>query len=408
MTPANRFLALSVLGAANTMNARRPITRQGAGAVASFLAGWPTSDLPYATIGAQAAAMTLTARKGVLRTPQGLLGLAITGASWAGLVGLRKQMDAAAPIVEEALRDELGADYRDHLAPAVELPRSTSPSSRVPSPKVRKHYVRSGHISYGEAGKRNTLDIWARPDLPTDRKAPVLIQIHGGAWATGDKEGQAYPLMAHLAERGWVCVAVSYRLSPRATWPDHMVDVKRAIAWVKEHIADHGGDPEWVALTGGSAGGHLSSLAALTPNDPEFQPGFTEADTSVQAAVPFYGVYDWTNRGELGHAKMLDFLAERVVKRPLTEVDVFESASPMSRINPDAPPVFCLHGTNDSLVPVEQARHFVDLLRKESSQPVAYAEFPFAQHAFDVFDNPRTAAAVQGVERFLDTVRARS
>lgn len=406
MKPANRFLAWSALAAANTANARKPFARQGAGSVASFVAGWPTSDLPYATIGVQAAALAVAARKGVLKTPQGLLGLALTGASWAELVRIRKLMDDAGPIVEDALQAELGSDYRTSMAPAPVSARGSFRSSRLPSPKVRKNYVSSGPVSYGDAGKRNLLDVWSRPDLPTDRKAPVLIQIHGGAWVTGDKEGQAYPLMSHLAEQGWVCVAVSYRLSPRASWPDQIVDVKRAIAWTKEHVAEYGGDPDWIAITGGSAGGHLSSLAALTPNDPAFQPGFETVDTSVQAAVPFYGVYDWTNRDDLGHAQMLDFLAERVVKRPLTEVETFESASPMSRIHPDAPPMFVLHGTNDSLVPVEQARHFVDLLRKESTRPVAYAEFPGAQHAFDVFTNPRTDAAVAGVQRFLDVIRS--
>src|SRR5690606_37577688 len=154
---------------------------------------------------------------------------------------------------------------------------------------------------------------------------------HGGAWVLGDKEGQAYPLMAHLVERGWVCVSVTYRLSPRATWPDHIVDVKRALAWVKENIADHGGDPNWIALTGGSAGGHLCALAALTPNDPQFQPGFEDADTAVQAAVPFYGVYDWLNRDGTGRDDLTQLLVDRVVKQPFTDArDVYEQASPMT------------------------------------------------------------------------------
>ena len=72
--------------------------------------------------------------------------------------------------------------------------------------------------------------------------------------------------MSHLAELGWVCVSINYRLSPKQSWPDHIVDVKRAIAWVEDNIADYGGDPEFIAVTGGSAGGHLSALAALTPD----------------------------------------------------------------------------------------------------------------------------------------------
>ncbi|OOK65057.1 alpha/beta hydrolase fold family protein [Mycobacterium kansasii] len=65
---------------------------------------------------------------------------------------------------------------------------------------------------------------------------------------------------------------VELPVSPLHTWPAHIVDVKRALAWVKENIAAYGGDPDFVAISGGSAGGHLSALAALTPNEPRFQP----------------------------------------------------------------------------------------------------------------------------------------
>ena len=90
--------------------------------------------------------------------------------------------------------------------------------------------------------------------------------------------------MPHLAAQGWVCVAINYRLAPRDPFPAHIVDVKRAIAWIREHIAEYGGDPSYLAITGGSAGGHLAALAALTPNDPAYQPGFEDADTSRAGA----------------------------------------------------------------------------------------------------------------------------
>jgi acetyl esterase/lipase len=253
------------------------------------------------------------------------------------------------------------------------------------------------------------LDIWRRPDLPADAKAPVLLQIHGGAWVMGQKTGQAYPLLSHLAERGWVGVAINYRLSPRSSWPDHIVDVKRALAWIKANIDRHGGDPDFVVVSGGSAGGHLTALAALSPNDPRFQPGFEEADTTVQAAVPFYGVYDFTNRDEVGRADMIPFLETRVMKSTLAlDRERWEAASPICRVRPDAPPFFVLHGTNDSLVPVEQARRFVGDLRKESVAPVVYSELPGAQHAFDVFGSIRTMNAVHAVERFLAVVYGES
>ncbi|MCY0609649.1 hypothetical protein OVV29_29285, partial [Klebsiella pneumoniae] len=81
---------------------------------------------------------------------------------------------------------------------------------------------------------------------------------------------------------------------------------------------EYGGDPDFIAITGGSAGGHLSSLAPLTPNDPRFQAGFEEADIRVQAAVPFYGVYDFTRLQDAMHPMMLPLLERMVVKQPRT------------------------------------------------------------------------------------------
>jgi acetyl esterase/lipase len=260
-------------------------------------------------------------------------------------------------------------------------------------------------VAYGER-VRNRLDIWRRADLPADAGAPVLVQVHGGAWVGGDKGQQGAPLMGHLAERGWVCVAVNYGLSPKATWPDHIVDVKRALAWVKDNIADHGGDPNFVVISGGSAGGHLAALAALTPGHAAFQPGFEAADTSVAAAVPFYGVYDFTNRDRTGKLDLEGFLAKTVMKTPLADDRAhWEEASPMSWVGPDAPPFFVIHGANDSLVPVEQGEAFATMLRAVSHQPVVFAALPRAQHAFDIFNSVRTIHTVRAVDRFLAVVR---
>ena len=206
-----------------------------------------------------------------------------------------------------------------------------------------------------------------------------------------------------------VCVAINYRLGPRNAWPAQIVDVKRAIAWLRANIAGYGGDPAFIALTGGSAGGHLSSLAALTPNEAEWQPGFEGADTSVSACAPFYGAYDWTDRAGVGNPSLVPLLERRVVKARLRDAaDVFDRASPMSRIRVDAPPFVISHGVNDSLIPVEEGRAFADELRAVSGNPVAYAELPGAQHAFDFFGSSRANAAAEAVARFLGVVYGRS
>lgn len=408
MEAATKYLAGSAFRALNTLNARSSFSRTGLAALPSFMFGLLPSELPLHQMATYGASTAFGLVRGVHKTKRGKLGLALTAGAAAGLYKIHKESLDAERIVERALVDELGDNYRDRMAAnPIEPTRTDIPV--FPTPSVRKRYVEEGHIAYDTYGRRTTLDVWRRPDLPTDAKAPVLVQVHGGAWVTGDKEGQAYPLMAHLVERGWVVVSVAYRLSPRSGWPDHIIDVKRAIAWVKDNIGDHGGDPDWVAITGGSAGGHLCSLAALTPNHPQFQPGFEDADTSIKAAVPFYGVYDWTNRDGSGSPDLLKLLETRVVKDTFVNApELFEQASSMTHVGPDAVPMMLLHGTNDSLVPVEQARAMVDLLRKESSNPAVYVEFPGAQHAFDIFGSNRTKAAVAGIERFLDVARGQS
>ena len=103
---------------------------------------------------------------------------------------------------------------------------------------------------------------------------PAIMQIHGGAWIIGDKREQGWPLIGHLAANGWVCFNVNYRLSPGATWPDHLVDLKYALKWIRDRADDFGIDPDFIAVTGGSAGGHLTAMMALTANEPGVSAGF--------------------------------------------------------------------------------------------------------------------------------------
>ena len=406
MNAGSAHLAASSLGGLVTVNAWRPL-RRGAVSTLSWASGLVTSELPLQTMAWQAAATGYFASRGALRTRRGRAGLALSAASWAGLVALHREAQRSQAVLEQALVDELGSDYRRQLAPQWAPPEVplTRRQLALPARGSRRRYARDRDLAYGELGVRNHLDIWRRPDLPADAPAPVLLQIHGGAWATGSKRGQAYPLLSHLAERGWVGVAINYRLSPRSTWPDHIVDVKTSIAWIKANIARYGGDPNFIAVTGGSAGGHLTALTALSAGDPAFQPGFEDADTTVQAAIPMYGLYDFTNRDGTGRTDTIDFLADKVLKSRLDDDrERWDQASPMSRVRADAPPMFVVHGTNDSLLPVEQARTFAELLRKESTRPVVYAELPRAQHAFDAFGSLRTLYTVRAVDRFLASV----
>lgn len=407
-------LARALVPLGLTANAVRPASfGQPVGGWA-FAAGWHVSELPLATMGVQTVLTAAALRGGRWRTGPGLLRLSAHAASVAGLWSLQRAAMDSKGVLEEALMDGLGADYQGALSAAGLAPDEgpeINPWAGVPAWLSRRGRLRAHSLAYGPAGRRNTLDVWATEGIRPGDRAPVLIQVPGGAWVTGDSKHQAYPLMDRLRTAGWVCVPISYRLSPKAVWPDHIVDVKRAIAWVKANIADYGGDPDFVAITGGSAGGHLSSLAALTANQPEFQPGFEDADTTVQAGVPFYGVYDlldWDGRG--GPAGSVRHMERFVLKSsPREDRDRWLRASPLYWARTEAgaaPPMMILHGTNDSLVPVDGARRLTRALREGSPRPVVYAELPKAQHAFDIYGSLRTLYAVRAVEHFLAYVRA--
>lgn len=406
------MLTTSAIGAARTLNAWRPAGRSGRVANIAFRNGLTVSELPMHSLAWQALATGGFVASGAHRTRAGRAGLALTAVSFCGLAGLSRAAGQAAEALEQALVEGLGADYRAEMDRAF-APREEAAIMRRqvvnPLPPLRRRYVQTRDVAYGEFGVRNHLDIWRRDDLPDDARAPVIIQVHGGAWMSGSKEQQAVPLMGHFAERGWVSVAVNYRLAPTDPWPAQIVDVKRAIAWVKEHVAEHGGDPEFVVITGGSAGGHLATLAALTPGVSDFQPGFEDADTRVQAVVPMYGVYDLTNRDNTGRSDMEDLLSRNLFEAPLDEArEVWDRASPMSWVAPDAPPFFIAHGANDTLVPVAHAQSFARLLAEVSEQPVVYAELPCAQHGFDLFSSVRSLHTVRAVDRFLAVVRTRA
>jgi acetyl esterase/lipase len=405
------LLVAGAAGALGTANALHPPADDGWPSLVTFAAGAVTSEIPLLHGGFHGAVAAGLCARGGLGSWRGRAGLGLTAMACAGAVALHGEARQAGAELEGALVEALGPGYRDGIVYPPRPEEGKEKVSRVPvllaTLGSRRRFLRAENVPYGPHGRRNQLDVWARPDLPEGTRAPVVVQVHGGAWVFGSKTGQAYPLLSHLVERGWICVAVNYRLSPRSTWPDPLVDVKLALAWVRTHIADHGGDPGFVAVTGGSAGGHLSSLVALTANDPVLQPGFEDADTSVQAAVPIYGVYDWT--GTQGVRRdMVPFLERRVVKTSIRDGrDVFAQASPIDRVHAGAPPFFLLHGDRDVLAPVEQARRFARQLRARSQAPVAYGEMHGAHHAFDVLSSTRTVHAVQAVERFLGAIYGR-
>ncbi|GLP78055.1 esterase [Mycobacterium antarcticum] len=389
----------------NAANAVRPLGREGYVTLPVFAFGWPTGEAAPVVAGASMLDAARRGLRGDFAGPRGRIALALTVFAWGLLGRVYYRSWKSQDFFEEPLRLALGDDYAE-IAAKEERRRRRGGVLRTSW--ARRQYVKKTDIIRYGPHRANVADVWHRADLPRDGKAPVLLQVPGGAWAIGMRRPQAYPLMTHMSERGWICVSMAYRVSPRHTWPAHIVDVKRALAWVKENIADYGGDPDFVAITGGSAGGHLTALAALTPNEPQWQPGFEAADTSVVAAVPIYGRYDWFSREGSGRGEFIAILQRYIVKKRFAgNRQLYLDASPITKVRTDAPPFFVLHGTDDSIIPVGEGREFADALGQKSDDTVVYAEIPHAQHAFDFFGSPHGHYTAIAVGHFLDWVKAK-
>jgi acetyl esterase/lipase len=327
------------------------------------------------------------------------LGAAVKNMFTPGIAEERKRnRDKTNEVVQSALRGVVASEALDIEWPA---PDSTPPVWKAL--EHRRNVYRTS-VRYGDSPSQ-VLDVWRPRELPA-QPAPVMIFVPGGAWVHGGRILQGYALMSKMAELGWVCLSVEYRVAPNHPWPQHITDVKTAIAWARANVDKFGGDRNFVAIAGTSAGGHLAALAGLTPNDPEFDADLPEgSDTSVDAVVGIYGRYDWEDRSTVERARFVDFLERVVVKRKIAKrPEIFRKASPIARIHDNAPPFLVIHGGGDTVIPVQQARDFVSKLGSVSRATVSYAELPGAGHGFDMTDGARTGSTATAIGLFLNQV----
>jgi acetyl esterase/lipase len=335
---------------------------------------------------------------GVRHLPD-FLGAAVKNMFTPGIAEERKRnRDKTNEVMQNALRGVVASEALDIEWPA--------PDSTPPVWKALEHRrsVYRTSVRYGDSPSQ-LLDVWRPKELPA-QPAPVMIFVPGGAWVHGGRILQGYALMSHMAELGWVCLSIDYRVAPNHPWPQHITDVKTAIAWARANVDKFGGDRNFVAIAGTSAGGHLAALAGLTPNDAEYQADLPDgSDTSVDAVVGIYGRYDWEDRSTVERARFVDFLERVVVKRKIAKrPEIFRKASPIARIHDSAPPFLVIHGGGDTVIPVQQARDFVEKLGNVSRSTVSYAELPGAGHGFDMTDGARTGSTATAIGLFLNQV----
>ncbi|WP_163376915.1 alpha/beta hydrolase [Dietzia sp. Alg238-R159] len=387
--------------AVSTALALWPIRRPFVAATAGWVWSLPAQELPLhvgALVGA-ATAPALAGRSGRGARPPDRVGVGIAALTWAGLGVVVSRHVAAAAVLDRALGEGLGEGLGDGET-------TTSPSAlhRTPWPRVlfrpwplppRGVRARRGMV-YGPDPKANRFDLYTRTgssgagggsgsggnsDSGAGDVRGVLVHIHGGHFRAGGPSRESREMLFDHAARGWAAISTTYHLSPtpESGFPQHLVDVKRLLRWIRTEGPAHGIRADApIVVAGSSAGAHLAMMTALTGDDPRFQPGFEDADTTVAGAIGLYGYY-----GRLG-------------------LETRDVSDPVRHAASGAPPVAIIHGTHDTYTPVKGSRRLVRHLRAGSPNPVVYAELPGAQHGFDAVRSPRYLAVVDAVSRFTD------
>lgn len=167
---------------------------------------------------------------------------------------------------------------------------------------------------------------------------------------------------------------MNYRLTDEATFPAQIQDVKAAIRFLRANAAKYNIDPNRIGLWGMSAGGHLAALAGTAGDITDFDSpnGSQSVSTRVQAVVDWYGPTDFTpfasGKEELG--KNVDWMVERFFGGKVTEhLAEAKTASPISFVSADDPPILIMHGTEDTLVPLSQSIRFAEALKQAGAKP---------------------------------------
>lgn len=281
-------------------------------------------------------------------------------------------------------------------------------------------------------------DLW-QPSPGSWRSGLGIIYSHGSGWRVGDKDMLTRPFFRHLVEQGHTVLDIAYSLYPEADLATMVSEVNQAILWMKKNSHALQVNPERVVLVGGSAGAHLSLLAAYAPQQPEFQPPGESGDTTVRGVVAFYPVTDMQNsfaqtqdQGSQG-SRLIDNLADALFNRifnlhpapnvtqgqqgseyenylvnllggSLEEIpEIYKMLSPITHVSKNCPPTLILQGSDDVFELAPTTRHLHRALL-EAGVPAILVEYPHTEHGFDLIlpqISPVAQAATREVDRFL-------
>jgi len=268
-------------------------------------------------------------------------------------------------------------------------------------------------LAYATKSPTQKLDIY----LPNEGKGPfpLIIEIHGGGFMMGDKSSQIAPMLEGL-KRGYAVASIGYRLSGEDLFPAAVQDVKAAIRFLRANAGTYGLDPNRFATWGASAGGNLSTMAALSAGIAKFTDaslGNAGVSDAVQAAVDWFGPLQFTTMdaefkalgtsGVMGSTNASGSAESKYLGKVIGSAEaapLAEAANPLAYLSSKAPPMYIQHGTADRNVPITQsetlARKLAAAIGKDK---VIFEKLEGAGHGGSQFE---TAANVKAILDFLD------
>jgi acetyl esterase/lipase len=282
----------------------------------------------------------------------------------------------------------------------------------IPFPPVDVSHFRRKWLDlpYANLSPAQKLDIYLPDEI--EGPFPIILHIHGGGFAIGDKRDVKVLTFLKGLERGYAVVSVNYRLSGEAIFPAGLQDIKTAIRWLRANSEQYHLDGSRISACGGSSGGNLAAMVCLTAHVTEFDdlsPGNPVYPCDVQAAVDWFGPTDFLRMdeqltecgyGPSDHSEA-DSPESRYLGAKLPDVPLkVELANPMTYIHKHMPPILIQHGRLDTMVPVQQSMMFAEKLERY----VSHDRFEFdilegAGHGDPLFE---TEENMERVFSFLD------
>ncbi len=238
-------------------------------------------------------------------------------------------------------------------------------------------YQQQKNIVYGETdGVGLVMDVF----VPTAKKNGLaVVDVASGGWSSDrgkindHKRAQMFDI---LCGRGYVVFAVRPGSSSKFSVPEMVDHLKLAIRWVKAHADEYGIDPDRLAMTGASAGGHLTCLTCATPEDavPDAKDPLKRYDTRVKVAVAFFPPTDFLDYGgrkfKIGSGSRIGRMIGRLLfsdgveGKSEEEIQAqLKKVSPARLVTSDFPPILLIHGDADLLVPLQQSKKMLKVLQ---------------------------------------------